>query len=247
MKISSVDKLRVRDGDEVIGIYPASTLEHIIFFSSDGVAYTLPVEQIPPSTGHGEPISKHIKLSDGASILCGMTTDPRFTPEDTEYDDFPPSPYLFIATAQGQVARMSLSSFRTASTKAGRKYHRLGKGDRVVHVEIMNDEDNVFLVSKQARLIHFNVEEVPVLANAGKGVRGLKLVDDGDYVLGVKRLSRPSDALKVINENGKSITYGQMKYNVTSRGGKGVKTSQRTGIESIQREDIEIVDWSEVE
>lgn len=246
-KISSVDKLRVRDGDEVIGIYPASTLEHIIFFSSDGVAYTLPVEQIPASTGHGEPISKHIKLSDGASILCGMTTDPRFTPEDTEFEDFPPAPYLFITTAQGQVARMSLSSFRTASTKAGRKYHRLGKGDRVVHVEIMNDEDNVFLVSKEARLIHFNVNEVPVLANAGKGVRGLKLVDDGDMVLGVKRLSRPSDALKVTNENGKTITFGQMKYNVTSRGGKGVKTSQRTAIESIQRDEIEIVDWSEVE
>ncbi|MEW4488985.1 DNA topoisomerase (ATP-hydrolyzing) [Thalassoglobus sp. JC818] len=243
-KISSIAKLRVRDGDEILGVYPGSTLENVIMFSSDGTAYTIPMDQIPPSTGYGEPLSKHFKLSDGAAIIAGLTTDPRFTPEDVEYEDYPPEPYLFIATAHGQVMRISLSQFRAPSTKNGRKYCRLGAGDRVVHVEVMNEEETVFLISKEARLIHFAVSDVPILNSAGRGVRGLKLTDEGDQVLAAKRLSRPSDVLKVVNENGKELSFGQMKYNVTGRGGKGVKTSQRTGIQSVIRPEIEIVDWT---
>ncbi len=246
-KISTIDKLRVRDGEEIISVSPGSTLDNVILFSSDGTAYTLPIEQIPASTGYGEPLSKHVKISDGSNILCSLTTDARFTPEDVEYDDFPPGPYLFIATAHGQVMRLSLSSFRTPSTKMGRKYCRLRKGDRVVHVELMNDEDTVFLISKQARLIHFSVDAAPVLSGAGLGVRGLKLTDQGDIVLGAKRLSRPGDVLKVLNENDKVLSFGQMKYNVTGRGGKGVKTSQRTSITKIVRPEIELVDWSQRE
>ena len=245
-KISSIDKLRVREGDEVISVCPTSTLDQIVFFSSDGTAHTLPAEQIPPSTGYGEPISKHIKLSDGAAIISALTTDSRFTPEDTEYEEYPPEPYLFVATAKGQVMRISLSTFRPPSTKNGRKYCRLAKGDRVIHVEMMKDDDTVFLISRAARLIHFSVSDVAILSNAGKGVRGLKLTEAGDEVLAAKRLSRPSDVLKVVNDNGNELSFGQMKYTVTGRGGKGIKTSQRTGIKSAIRPEIELVEWSDV-
>lgn len=245
-KISTIDKLRVREGDRIIGVYPLSTLENVIFFSSDGTAYTLPADLIPPSTGHGEPLSKHIKLSDGSAIISGLSTDARFTPPDVEYDGFPPGPYLFIATAHGQVMRLSLSLFREASTKTGRKYCRLRKGDKVIHAELMDDEDTVFLISKAARLIHFSVADVPILNGPGKGVRGLKLVEPDDEVLAAKRLCRPGDVLRVVNENDKTLSFGQMKYNVTGRGGKGVKTSQRTSIKEVLPEEIELVDWSKL-
>jgi len=245
-KVSSVDKLRVREGEAVIGILPASTLDHLIFFSSDGVAFTLPVEQIPPSTGYGEPLSKHVKMGDGCSIVSALTTDPRFTPPDVEYEEFPPAPYLFVATALGQVMRVPLSPFRVPSTKSGRRYCRLVPGDKVVHVELMSDEETVFLISKQARLIHFAVSDVPILSGAGKGVRGIR-IPDGDLVLGAKRLSRPGDVLKIVNENDKVLSLGQMKYSVTSRGGKGFRVSQRTEIKHIVPEEIVPVDWGTIE
>ncbi|WP_437186156.1 DNA gyrase/topoisomerase IV subunit A [Planctomicrobium sp. SH668] len=246
-KISTVDKLRVREGEEVLSICPGSTLDSVVIFSSDGVAYTMPIDQVPPSTGYGEPLSKHVKLSDGATVVTMLTTDPRFTPSDVEWEGFPPSPYLVVATAHGQVMRVSLSAFRSPSTRSGRKYCRLANGDRVVHVEIMEEEDTMFLISKAARLIHFPVSEVQILNSAGKGVRGLKLVEKDDVVIAAKRLTRPSDVLKVVNEHDKSISYGQMKYAVTARGGKGVKTSQRTGIKSVVRDEIPVVDWSRLE
>ncbi|MGD9856203.1 MAG: DNA gyrase subunit A, partial [Planctomycetaceae bacterium] len=254
-KISTIDKLRIREGDEVLAVVPTSTLDNVVIFASDGTAYTLPVDQVPPSTGYGEPLSKHVKLRDGAGIVAALTTDARFTPPDQiEWEEFPPTPYFFIATAMGQVMRLSFSLFRQPSTKSGRRYCRLRPGDSVVHVEIMREAgegeknypgDSVFLVSRNARLIHFDVGEAQVLAAPGKGVRGIRL-EKGDVVLGAQRLSRPSDCLRVENENGKVLTFGQMKYTITGRGGKGVKTSHRTGLNRIIRPEIELPDWSGV-
>ena len=246
-RLQKVESTRVREGDSVLDVLPGSTLENVVFFSSDGIAYTLPIVQVPSTTGHGDPLSKHVKLGDGVQIVGALTTDPRFTPEDKNVKgDATPLPFLFIATAFGQVMRISLSPYRTASTKIGRKYCRLRPGDRVVHVELIDEVETLFLATKQARVIHFALEEVPHLQNPGKGVMGIKL-EKGDQVLGAMLLSRPSDTLRVINNNGKTLSFGQMKYNVTSRGGKGVKTSQRNGFEDILKAPIELVDWTELE
>jgi DNA gyrase subunit A len=237
----------VREGDSVLDVVPANTLDHVVLFSSDGVAYTLPVDQIPASSGYGEPISKFVRLGDGAGIVKTITTDARFTPGDEKSRRQPtPSPYLLIVTARGQVMQISFSLFRAASTKAGRRYCRLRSGDRVVFVELLRDAKTMFVATSHARVLHFKIDEVPVLGAAGKGVRGIKL-EDKDEVLGAMQLSRPSDCLHIVNTSGKTLSFGQQKYSVTSRGGKGVKTSMRTGFTEVMRPQIELVDWSTME
>jgi DNA gyrase subunit A len=104
----------------------------------------------------------------------------------------------------------------------------------------------MFLATKKARIIHFSLDDVPVLSGPGIGVKGIKM-ESGDEVLGAKLLTRPSDTLRVNNSNGKTLSFGQMKYNVTSRGGKGVKTSQRNEFSGIVPEPIELVDWVALE
>jgi DNA gyrase subunit A len=61
------------------------------------------------------------------------------------------------------------------------------------------------------------------------------------------QLARVSDCLRVINTNGKQLNFGQMKYEVTSRGGKGIKTNQRSGFETIIHPPIQLIDWAEIE
>jgi len=104
----------------------------------------------------------------------------------------------------------------------------------------------MFLATKHARVLHFKIDEVPILASAGRGVHGIKL-EKGDDVLGVVQLARPSDCLRVKNTNGKDLSFGQTKYGVTSRGGKGVRTSLRNGFQEIIPKPIPLVDWSEYE
>jgi DNA gyrase subunit A len=244
--LKTVETTRVREGDAVLTVCPASTLESVAFFCSDGTCYTLPVQEIPPSSGYGEPLGKFVKLGDGVRIVNAVTTDPRFTPADQQKPNQPgPAPHLFAATAHGLVLRLSFSLFRTPSTKSGRRYVRLQEGDRVTHVELSHDAETLFLASKKARLLHFRVKDVPILSGAGKGVKGMSL-EAGDAVLGAMLLRRPSDVLRAVNDNGSVLSFGQMKYGITGRGGKGIKTSQRTGFTELMRPEIVVTDWAAV-
>jgi DNA gyrase subunit A len=57
-QMSSVAKTRVREGDSVLTVVPGSTLDNVVFFGNDGIAYTLPIDQLPVSSGYGEPLAK---------------------------------------------------------------------------------------------------------------------------------------------------------------------------------------------
>ena len=85
-----------------------------------------------------------------------------------------------------------------------------------------------------------------MLTNAGKGVRGIKLEAD-DRLLGVVQLARPSDCLRVVTSNDKEMVFGQQKYQITSRGGRGVMTSKRSSFDRVIQPAIPLVDWSEME
>ncbi len=246
-RLQNVETTRVREGDAVLDVVPGSTLDTVVFFASDGVAYTLSISDIPISSGYGEPLSKHVKLADGAAVVAAVSTDARFTPADKVVDkELPPTPYLLIVTALGQTLRVPLSPFRPASTKSGRKYCRLAAGDRVVHVELVRDAISVFVASKGARIIHFGVDDVAILSGAGRGVRGIKL-EAKDEVLGAALMSRPSDCLRVKTSGDKILTCGQMKYAVTSRGGRGFRAAHRSTFEEILRPEIQLVDWAALE
>ena len=243
--LASVSKTRVREGDSVLDVVPGSTLDNAVFFSSDGVAFTIPIDQIPVSSGYGEPMSKHARLKDGAFIVSALTTDARFI-EAVDDDSTDWGPLLLVATKRGQVLSIPYHSFRTPSTKTGRKYCRLRSGDEVVCCQLVTEAETAFLASRDARVLHFSLDDIPMLTSAGLGVRGIKLAAD-DELLGMVQLTRPSDCLRVINSKGKEVAFGQQKYQVTARGGKGIETIKRGSFESIIRPEIQLVDWTTME
>ncbi|MFP6701010.1 MAG: DNA topoisomerase (ATP-hydrolyzing) [Planctomycetaceae bacterium] len=246
-RLAKLESTRVRDGDSVLAVVPGSTLDSAVILTSDGTAYTLPIDSLPPSSGYGDPLSKHVKLGDGVSVIEVLTTDPRFVPPDTKVKrESTPAPYLLVVTARGQVLRFHFSAFRTPSTRSGRRYCRLNAGDHVAYAGLVTSGKTLFVVSQDARLVHFAIDDVPVLAGPGKGVRGIRL-DPDDRVLGARQLARPGDSLRIRNSNDKVVAFGQTKYTITSRGGRGIKTSKRTGFTEIIQPEIELVDWSDYE
>src|SRR5262249_46748228 len=163
-RLSSVESTRVREGDEVIAVVPASTLDHVVFFADDGTAYTMRVNEVPASTGYGEPISKFFRLADQVRVLSAVTTDERFIPaEENGKRGAPRGPSRLAAPAQGMGMRTPRAAFRAASTKNGRRYIRLNEGDRVVMAAVPRDETTMFLAAKSGHVIHFPIDQVNVL------------------------------------------------------------------------------------
>src|SRR5206468_761902 len=103
------------------------------------------------------------------------------------------------------------------STKAGRRYVRLGEGAKAVFVKVLADEESFFLVSREGRLIHFKIDEISILSGAGKGVMGIKL-DDTDVCLGGALVSTRFDALTVETDGGTTKEFRRGAYQCVGRG-----------------------------
>ncbi len=246
-RLDSVEKTRVREGDEVIAVIPGSTLDHVVFFADDGTGYTMRINEVPVSTGYGEPITKHFRLGDEVRIINAVTTDPRFTAADEEpTNGEPPGPYIIVATAQGQTLLIPLSPFRTASTKVGRKYVRLAGDDKVIFATILKNETSMFLASVNGHVIHFPVDQINILSGVGKGVIGIKL-DKEDLCLGAALIGSHKDKLVMETTNGKIMEFTPRKYDTTARGGKGFPAVKRANFARMIPKPIELIDWDKVE
>ncbi|MCI0461218.1 MAG: DNA topoisomerase 4 subunit A [Gemmataceae bacterium] len=238
---------RVREGDEVVAVVAGSTLDHVIFFADDGTAYTMTINEVPASSGYGEPITKFFKLADQVKVIAAVSTDPRFTPADqTPTNGEPPPPYILVGTAQGQTLRGPLAPFRAESTKVGRRYVKLNEGDRVVLVTVPREEKTIYLASANGHVIHFKIEDINVLAGVGKGVMGIKL-EKGDTCLGGALMGGRFDKFVLETSGGKTMEFGPAKYDVTSRGGKGFEAVKRANFARVVPPPIELVDWEKVE
>jgi DNA gyrase subunit A len=247
-RLASVEGTRVREGDEVVAVVPGSTLDHVVFLADDGTAYTMRMNEVPATAGYGEPIMKFFRLADQVKIVGATTTDERFVLVDVPpANGEPAGPYVLAATAFGQVLRVPLAPFRTASNKNGRRYVKLSEGDRVVMASVLSgDEDTMYLGSAEGHVIHFRVSDVNILSGVGKGVMGIKLAKD-DVCLGGALMSGRFDKFVLETSGGKTMEFGRGKYEVTSRGGKGFEAVKRASFKRVVPPPIELVDWEKIE
>ncbi len=247
-RLASVEGTRVREGDAVQAVAPASTLDHVVFLTDDGTAYTLRVNEVPATAGYGEPITKFFKLDDRVKILAAVTTDERFVPAETKpaNKDETPGPHLLVVTQQGMTLRLPLAPFRMPSNKLGRRVVKLAEGDRVVMVTVLTgDEESLFLASVEGRVLHFPVNEINILSGVGKGVVGIKL-DAGDTCLGGALISKKSQMLQVETSGGRTMEFTG-RHEIVARGSKGFEAVKRTSFTRVVQPAIQLVDWDQIE
>ncbi len=250
-RLSSVESTRVRDGDAVVAVAPASTLDTVVFFADDGTAYTMKVNEVPASSGYGEPITKFFKLADRVRVVGVVTTDPRFTPADTTHkDESPAGPFVFVATSAGNCLRQPLANYRPESTKSGRRYVKLDDGDTVVMARLVADETGAMLATRGGHVIHFKLDEVNVLSGAGKGVMGIKLGDD-DVCIGGALVTEgrrnPGNRMVVETDGGRPMEFTPEGPKAVHRGGAGTRQVQRTKFARVVPPAIELADWEAVD
>jgi len=246
-RLTSIETTRVREGDAVLAVTPGSTHDHIVFFADDGTAYTMRINEVPASSGYGDPLGKFFKIADQVKIVAAITTDERFIPAELPgKGDDPAGPYVLAATATGMVLRSPFAAFRTASTKSGRKFVRLVEGDKVVMAAVLSGEESIFLASSGGRVIHFMLSEIPVLSGVGKGVIGIK-IDEGDTCLGGALVSNRHDALVVETSGGQEKEMRRGAHPTIARGGKGTEVVKRTSLVRVVPPAIELTDWERIE
>ena len=87
---TDIASIRLRDNDTVGWVYRARARQTMTFFTDRGIAYTLRVNDIPLTTGHGEPIQKQFAFEDQEHIVGVVCHDPRCLPDPSKHPQTPP-------------------------------------------------------------------------------------------------------------------------------------------------------------
>jgi DNA gyrase subunit A len=130
-------------------------------------------------------------------------------------------------SSDGYSLRFSLEPFVEPSTRAGRRFARLGDGAEIVGVARTTGEQTVIAVTRQAHAMLCKADEINFLAGPGRGVILIKLQKEDDRVLGFIASSGDRDLLVVETTRGAEQTVSTAKYGVTGRGGRGRELLQR--------------------
>jgi DNA gyrase subunit A len=231
-ELRDVGTTRVREGDAVLDVVAGSTKSAVAFFSNFGTCYVCRVVEIPATSGYGSPVQTFFKLDDGERIVCMLGFDPRVldVPPIEEGASEPGAPYIIAVSKHGMTMSGSLRPHREPSTKSGRRFMRLDEGDEVIYVgRKPAKRGHLACVSSAGRALICDVDEVALLAGAGKGVKLIKLEDE-DFVVAARLLRSSSDALVVEKESGAELKISTDKYKPVSRGGRGHALFQRGSV-----------------
>ncbi len=227
-EVKDLATVRVREGDQVIGLGFGSTKASLAFFSNLGTCYVCRIVDVPATTGYGDPVQKLFKMADGERIVSMMSFDSRVLDVPVASEDGEPEPpFAIVVTKTGQMLRFSLRGHREPSTRAGRKYARLSEGDEVVFVALTHKKQHIACATRNGLGLATDVEESPLLSGAGKGVMLVKL-HDNDAVVGAVLLSKSRDELVIETDKGKrmSVSLAFVAGARASRGEAIVKRSQ---------------------
>ncbi|MFU8802197.1 MAG: DNA gyrase/topoisomerase IV subunit A [Bradymonadaceae bacterium] len=245
---SDLSTIRVRDNDAIGWVLPGSTRESVIFFTNMGRAYTVRIDDVPATTGYGDPVQASFDFDDGEKVVGVVTNDHRvLIPAEPEgqtslVDGEETTDYQLVAVSEGgQSIRFSLEGFTEPSTVKGRLYMRLDKGDRIVNVEPCRGDELIAIASRGGRGLTFRAREVSHVKGPAKGVRAISL-DKKDTVLDFTLCRERLDGLEVETNQGRRaiIRATQTAFQPTSRGNKGRWIIQRGHLIRSHRPPVEI-------
>jgi DNA gyrase subunit A len=246
--------IRVRDGDEVGWALASSTRATLGVFTSAGKVYTLRVDDLPQTAGHGDPIQKFFDFEDKERVVGVIAFDPRVLPAalpvvpDPELfsgDGAPPDevltgPFVLGVSTDGMAVRMPVAPFLDPSNKNGRTYMRLAPKHTAVSAALARGDENVCLASKHGRALIFPVGQVPVFKSAAKGVIGMRLEAGDDRLLGFAVADAAREGLKVETSRGRTEIVRTTKFEVQNRGGKGRTIIERGTLKSVKPPAVEL-------
>jgi len=220
-EVKDLSATRLREGDAVLMAGRGNTKESLALFSNFGSCYVLRVYDVPQSTGYGEPVQKLFNLRDGERVIGALMLTAAGAPAGA---------LCVAASKKGYGLRFNLDPHREVSTRAGRRFAKLAEGDEIVNVAVAGPKSVVTVVTADAQSLICAADELPELANPGRGVTLIK-VDEDDTVLGMAVSGRSEkDALIAETDGGKKIPVGPGRFSVTGRGGKGHALGRRIKI-----------------
>jgi len=207
--------ISTKEEDFVENIFTTTTHYKFLFFTNQGRVYRLKGYQIPETgrQARGTAIVNLLELAEGEKINAVIPVK-----------EFPEDAYLIMATKNGLIKKTALEEYDTNYT--GLIAVNLRENDELIGVRIIEEDENIFLVTRNAKAIHFNEADVRSVGRNSYGVKGINLEKD-DQVIDMG-IDSAGEELLVITENGYGKRTPISDYRIQNRAGKGIITANIT-------------------
>ena len=222
---SDMSKIRIRDEDEIGWLIKAHTRATVTFYSSAGAAYVMRIQDVPSTTGYGEPLQRYFNFRDREAVVGVTSNDARHRSDPQESlllpnAEVPPPPYGVALTRKGRNLRFALKAHEETSTKSGRRYARLASDDEVLAVYPTQNDERICVATRGGRAMVYDINDVVILRASGKGTTGIKLRSD-DEVIAFELATSTMEGPEVVTAQGRTLIVRERKFGLSKRGGRG--------------------------
>jgi len=244
-RVTGLDRVRIKEGDAIGWAIKASTRSTVAFLTDRGVAYTMRVDDVPATTGYGEPVQAHFKFAPGERLVGVVGYDKRIRPAAPKgtmglFDEEVPPPHIVAVSRQGRGVRIALNAFEEPSNKSGRKFMKVGKtNDGVVAAWPSDATEMVSIATKKGRMLVYPAVEINTVRGAGKGVLAIKL-SSGDQVLAFELTTDKFGGATVTTTQGREETARASKH-LGKRANSGSVVLRRGGFTEWLQEPVALL------
>ena len=218
---------KTRDEDFLEDLFVGTNHQYMLFFTQKGKCFWMRVYEIPEGSKNskGRAIQNLINIEQDDRVKAFICT------QDLKDEEYVNSNYVIMATKMGQVKKTSLEQYSRPRSN-GINAITIKDGDELLEAKLTNGNSQIMLAVKSGKAIRFEESKTRPMGRNASGVRGIRLKDNKDEVVGMISVNDMDANILVVSENGYGKRSSLEDYRLTNRGGKGVKTisiTEKTG------------------
>jgi len=208
-----------REEDFLQDLFIGTNHQYMLFFTQKGKCFWMRVYEIPEGSkiAKGRAIQNLINIGQDDKVKAFICT------QDLKDEEYINSHYVIMATRKGQVKKTSLEQYSRPRTN-GINAITIREEDELLEAKLTNGNSHVMMAVKSGKAIRFEENKTRPMGRGASGVRGIKLNNNNDEVVGMIAVNDMDANILVVSENGYGKRSNLEDYRVTNRGGKGVKT-----------------------
>jgi len=208
-----------RNEDFLEHLFVGTNHQYMLFFTQKGKCFWMRVFEIPEGskTSKGRAIQNLINIEQDDKVKAFVCTN------DLKDEEYINSHYIIMATKKGQVKKTSLEQYSRPRTN-GINAITIKEDDELLEAKLTTGDSQVVLAVKSGKAIRFEESKTRPMGRNASGVRGIRLANEQDEVVGMVSVNDQESNILVVSENGYGKRSSLEDYRITNRGGKGVKT-----------------------
>lgn len=212
-----------RDQDFLEHMYVATNHQYMLFFTQKGKCFWLRVYEIPEGSkqAKGRAIQNLINIESDDKVKAFICT------QDLRDEEYINNHFIVMCTKKGQVKKTSLEQY-SRPRQNGINAITIKEDDELLEAKLTDGNSKVLIAAKNGKMVRFDESKTRPMGRTASGVRGIKLNDENDEVIGLVTVSDLNSEILVVSENGYGKRSALEAYRETNRGGKGVKAMNIT-------------------